>query len=281
MKLIDGRHVAKKIEQELKRKVATFTRPPGLAFILVGNNPASKTYIAMKKKKCRDIGIFSSDYELPESTTEPELLSLITSLNKDPTIHGILIQLPLPKHLTSPKIMEAISPDKDVDGFHPLNIGRLLLGDNPSFIPCTPLGIHKLLQHYQIPIEGKHVVILGRSNIVGKPLAAILMQKKIDCNATVTLAHSRTPNLETLTQTADILVAAIGSPHFVKPYMIRKNTVIIDVGINRIDGKITGDVDFDLVAPLCSHITPVPGGVGPMTIAMLMANTVRSFEIKQ
>lgn len=281
MKLIDGKHVAKKIEQELRKKVATFTRPPGLAFILVGTNPASKTYISMKKKKCRDIGIASSDYELAQSTTESELLTLIASLNKDPLIHGILLQQPLPKHLTSPKIMEAISPDKDVDGFHPLNVGRLLLGDNTSFIPCTPLGIHRLLHHYQIPLAGKHVVILGRSNIVGKPLAALLMQKKEDCNATVTLAHSQTENLEKLTQTADILIAAIGSTHFVKPYMICKKTVIIDVGINRIDGKITGDVDFDLVSPLCSYITPVPGGVGPMTIAMLMENTVRSFEMKQ
>lgn len=280
MKLIDGKHVAKKIEHDLRHRVATFTRPPGLAFILVGSDPASRTYVKMKKKKCQEIGIFSLDHELPESTTESELLSLIASLNKDPTIDGILVQLPLPKHLFSPKIMEAISPEKDVDGFHPLNVGRLLLGENPPFTACTPLGIHKLLQHYHIPIEGKHVVILGRSNIVGKPLAALLMQKKLHCNATVTLAHSQTQNLETLTQTADILIAAIGSPHLVKPHMVKKGCAIIDVGINRLGGKITGDVDFDLVAPLTSYITPVPGGVGPMTIAMLMSNTVKSCEMK-
>ncbi|MFS8562863.1 MAG: bifunctional 5,10-methylenetetrahydrofolate dehydrogenase/5,10-methenyltetrahydrofolate cyclohydrolase [Rhabdochlamydiaceae bacterium] len=175
--------------------------------------------------------------------------------------------------------MESISPEKDVDGFHPLNVGKLLLGENPLFIPCTPLGIHKLLQHYCISPEGKHVVILGRSNLVGKPLAAILMQKKEYCNATVTLVHSQTPNLEKITQTADILIAAIGSPLFVKPYMVPKGCVIIDVGINKSGGEIVGDVDFDLVAPLTSYITPVPGGVGPMTIAMLMANTVRSYEL--
>lgn len=280
MKLIDGKHVAKKIESALRLKVGTFTRPPGLAFILVGNNPASKTYVKMKKKKCQEIGIFSVDYELPETVTEQELLARIVSLNKDPAIDGILVQLPLPKHLVSSKVMESISPDKDVDGFHPINVGKLLLGENPLFIPCTPLGIHKLLQHYHISPEGKHVVILGRSNLVGKPLAAILMQKKEHCNATVTLAHSQTPNLEKITGAADILIAAIGCPLFVKPYMVRKGCVIIDVGINKSGGKIVGDVDFELVAPLASYITPVPGGVGPMTIAMLMSNTVSSYELK-
>ena len=281
MKLIDGRHTAKKIERELKRQVGTFTRPPGLAFILVGNNPASKTYVKMKKKKCQEIGIFSLDHELPENVTEHELLHLIEKLNQDHTIDGILVQLPLPKHLTSSKIMESISPDKDVDGFHPLNVGRLLLGENPPFLPCTPLGICKLLKAYHISPEGKHVVILGRSNIVGKPLSAMLMQKKEGCNATVTLAHSLTENLEAITQSADILVAAIGSAHFVKPYMIKKGCAIIDVGINRLGDKIVGDVDFDLIAPLASHITPVPGGVGPMTIAMLMENTVKSYTLNQ
>jgi methylenetetrahydrofolate dehydrogenase (NADP+)/methenyltetrahydrofolate cyclohydrolase len=280
MNLIDGKHIAKKIERELKHKVAAFTRPPGLAFIIVGNNPASKTYVKMKKKKCQEIGIFSIDHELPESTTESELLSLITSLNRDATIDGILVQLPLPNHLISSKIMESLSPDKDIDGFHPLNMGKLLLGESTPFVPCTPLGIQKLLLHSHISPEGKHVVILGRSNIVGKPLAALLMQKKDGCNATVTIANSQTHDLEKITQTADILVAAIGHPHFVKPYMIRKGCVIIDVGINRVDGKIVGDVDFDLLAPLTSRITPVPGGVGPMTIAMLMNNTVLSYELK-
>lgn len=280
MKLIDGRHIAKKIDHELKRKVGTFTRPPGLAFILVGNNPASQTYVRMKKKKCQEVGIFSVDHELPEDVSEKELLNLIAKLNQDPTIDGILVQLPLPKHLFSPKIMESISPDKDVDGFHPLNVGKLLLGENPPFFPCTPLGICKLLKAYHISPEGKHVVILGRSNIVGKPLAAMLMQKKEGCNATVTIANSQTENLEEITRSADILVAAIGSAHFVKPYMIKKGCTIVDVGINRLGDKIVGDVDFDEVAPLTSHITQVPGGVGPMTIAMLMENTVKSYELK-
>ena len=280
MNLIDGRHTAKQIDHELKRKVGTFTRPPGLAFILIGNNPASQTYVKMKKKKCQEVGIFSIDHELPEDVTEMNLLNLIAKLNQDPTIDGILVQLPLPKHLSSSKIMESISPNKDVDGFHPLNIGKLLLGENPPFLPCTPLGICRLLKAYCISPEGKHVVILGRSNIVGKPLAAMLMQKKEGYNATVTIAHSQTENLEEITQSADILVAAIGSAHFVKPYMIKKGCAIIDVGINRLGDKIVGDVDFNEVAPLTSHITPVPGGVGPMTIAMLMENTVKSYELR-
>ncbi|HUD02033.1 MAG TPA: bifunctional 5,10-methylenetetrahydrofolate dehydrogenase/5,10-methenyltetrahydrofolate cyclohydrolase, partial [Rhabdochlamydiaceae bacterium] len=202
----------------------------------------------------------------------------IEKLNRDPAIDGILIQQPLPPHLKASTIMEAVDPNKDVDGFHPINMGRLLLGETNGFIPCTPEGIHRLLQAYKIPLKGKHVVILGRSNIVGKPLAALLIQKNPTANATVTIAHTATKHLKELTQSADILIAAMGSPHFVKAPMVKKGAVVIDVGINRNGSKIVGDVDFDRVAPLCSYITPVPGGIGPMTIAMLLSNTALSVE---
>lgn len=276
--LIDGKKCAEKIEADLKKRIATFLRPPGLAFILVGDDPASETYIRMKKKKCEQLGILSKDKTFPKTVTEQELLSHVNQLNRDLSVDGILIQLPLPKHLSTPKILEAIHPSKDVDGFHPINVGKMLLGETDGFLPCTPLGVQKLLIDSHISVEGKHVVILGRSNIVGKPLAAILMQKAPHCNATVTLAHSHTQNLPQITQSADILVAAIGKAHFVTASMVKKGAVVIDVGINRLGDKIVGDVDFDNVAPLTSSITPVPGGVGPMTIAMLMANTVLSFE---
>lgn len=278
MQLIDGKGIATHIEHDLKKLVGTFTRPPGLAFVLVGENPASSAYVHMKKKKCNEIGIASKDREFPESVSEHNLLKHIAVLNADPLIDGILVQLPLPKHISTLKIMEAISPEKDVDGFHPINVGKMLLGDPTGFLPCTPYGIKVLLTHYKIPTAGKHVVILGRSNIVGKPLAAILMQKASDCNATVTLAHSFTENLKEITQSADILIAAMGHPHFVTRQMVKKGAVVIDVGINKMGGKMVGDVDFDSVSPLTSHITPVPGGVGPMTIAMLMSNTILSYE---
>lgn len=281
MQLIDGKHIASQIEHDLKKMIGTLTRPPGLAFVLVGENPASRTYVRMKKKKCISLGIVSKDKEFPESVSEHDLLKHISHLNSDPTVDGILVQLPLPKHISTPKIMEAVSPEKDVDGFHPINIGKMLLGEIDGFLPCTPYGIRVLLSSYKIPIAGKHVVILGRSNIVGKPLAAILMQKAPDCNATVTIAHSFTENLKEITRSADILVAAMGKAHFVTHDMVKKGVVIIDVGINRLGDKIVGDVDFKTVAPLASYITPVPGGVGPMTIAMLMSNTIRSYEQRQ
>ena len=276
--ILDGKMVAKKISDELRKKVAGFSRPPGLAFVLVGNNPASKTFVAMKKKKCVEIGIASMDKEFPESATEKEVLAHIEKLNHDSRVDGILVQLPLPAHISAAKVTETVLPEKDVDGFHPLNIGRTLLGEPYGFLPCTPRGIHELLLAYKIPIEGKHVVILGRSNIVGKPLAAILMQKKPGCNATVTVAHTLTSNIREIARLGDILVAAMGRPHFVTKEMVKPGAVVVDVGINRVGGKIVGDVDFESVAPLCSHITPVPGGVGPMTIVMLMANTILSFE---
>jgi methylenetetrahydrofolate dehydrogenase (NADP+)/methenyltetrahydrofolate cyclohydrolase len=278
MQLIDGKHIARKIEHDLKKMIGTFTRPPGLAFVLVGENPASRTYVRMKKKKCTELGIVSIDKEFPESVSELELLAYIEKLNSNPEVDGILVQLPLPKHISTPKIMEAVSPEKDIDGFHPVNVGKMLLGEIDGFLPCTPYGIKVLLSSYKIQTAGKHVVILGRSNIVGKPMAAILMQKAPDCNATVTIAHSYTENLKEIARSADILIAAMGKPHFVTHDMVKKGAVVIDVGINRLGDKIAGDVDFEAVAPLTSHITPVPGGVGPMTIAMLMSNTVLSYE---
>ncbi|HSW87469.1 MAG TPA: bifunctional methylenetetrahydrofolate dehydrogenase/methenyltetrahydrofolate cyclohydrolase FolD [Rhabdochlamydiaceae bacterium] len=281
--IIDGTAIAKVIQDRVAEAIRHITsRAPGLAFILVGDNPASSTYINMKKKKCKEVGILSVDMELPETISESQLLEEIVKLNQDPSIDGILVQLPLPKHISTTKVMEAISPKKDVDGFHPLNVGKMLLGETDGFLPCTPLGITVLLTHSNIEVAGKHVVVLGRSNIVGKPLAAILMQKAPHCNATVTIANSYTQNLVGISKSADILVAAIGHPHFVKKEMVKKGAVVIDVGINRIEehAKIVGDVDFDAVAPLCSHITPVPGGVGPMTIAMLLSNTLLSFQRK-
>jgi len=278
LKLIDGKAAAHKIERSLSRVIGTLTRPPVLAFVIVGSNPASHAYVRMKKKKGQELGIASKDKEFSDSVSQEELLAHIERLNQDPDVDGILVQLPLPKHISTPTIMQAVSPDKDVDGFHPLNVGKMLLGEDTGFLPCTPYGIVKLLHEYQIPVSGKHVAIIGRSNIVGKPLAAMLMQKKEGCNATVTLAHSQTKDLNAITRSADIVVAAIGHPHFVTSSMVCKGVVVIDVGISRVGSRLVGDVDFDAVSPLASAITPVPGGVGPMTIAMLMSNTVLSYE---
>lgn len=282
--LIDGKAAAKKIEERIASAIRTVRhRRPGLAFVLVGKDPSSKIYITMKKKKCSEVGIVSFDAEMPESASEEELLGKIGTLNQDPRIDGILVQLPLPPHISAYRVMEAIDPSKDVDGFHPFNMGKLLLGDPDTFIPCTPHGIHLLLSEAQVPLMGKHVVIVGRSNIVGKPLAALLMQKAPHCNATVTVAHSMTENLKEICQTADVIVAAIGKPKFITKEMVKKGAAVIDVGINKIPTKngkslIVGDVDFEQVAPLCSSITPVPGGVGPMTIAMLLSNTLLSYQ---
>lgn len=279
MNIIDGKKIALQIHEEIKEKVAaTSGRKPGLAFILVGDNPASQTYVRAKKKACFTTGIESTLIELPATVTQSALLKEIERLNKDETIDGILVQLPLPNHIDEKVVTRAIDPEKDVDGFHPLNVGKLLLGEEGGFIPCTPHGILVLLQRAKIPVEGKRVVIVGRSNIVGKPLAALLMQKKPHANATVTVAHSRSDHLIEITRSADILIAAIGQPKFIKKEMVRPGTVVIDVGINRPkEGKIEGDVDFDAVAPIASYITPVPGGVGPMTIAMLLQNTLLSY----
>ncbi|MFI5333542.1 MAG: bifunctional methylenetetrahydrofolate dehydrogenase/methenyltetrahydrofolate cyclohydrolase FolD [Chlamydiales bacterium] len=281
MKLLDGTGVASLVDERIKEALKQTRRKPGLAFVSVGENPASRTYIRMKKKRCQEVGIVSFDREFSDTIGEEELLYEIEELNRDPYVDGILVQLPLPSHIHPTKIMERINPDKDVDGFHPLNLGRLFLGNLEGFLPCTPHGIHLLLKHYQIPVQGKHVVIVGRSNIVGKPLAAILMQKNQDCNATVTVANSYTENLAEICKSGDILVAAIGQAHFITHEMVKKGAVVIDVGINRIKGKIVGDVDFERVAPLSSYISPVPGGVGPMTIAMLLSNTLLSYQRRE
>ncbi|MCD6183897.1 MAG: bifunctional methylenetetrahydrofolate dehydrogenase/methenyltetrahydrofolate cyclohydrolase FolD, partial [Thermovirga sp.] len=234
---------------------------------------ASKVYVGQKEKACKEVGFESFLYRLPEETTQQELLELVAKLNEDPKVHGILVQLPLPKHLNETEVIEAIRPEKDVDGFHPMNLGKLVAG-LPCTVPCTPKGIMYLLEYYGIEIEGKNAVVVGRSNIVGKPVAHLLLQK----NATVTICHSRTKNLEAITQEADILVVAAGRPHFITQHMVKKGAVVVDVGINRLESGLVGDVDFDGVRMKASWITPVPGGVGPMTIAMLLQNTLEMYE---
>ncbi|MCI0453429.1 MAG: bifunctional methylenetetrahydrofolate dehydrogenase/methenyltetrahydrofolate cyclohydrolase FolD, partial [Candidatus Dadabacteria bacterium] len=245
---------------------------PGLAALLVGNNPASQIYVRNKRKACEEVGIYSEEYRLPEETSENDLLSLIEKLNQDKKIHGILVQLPLPKEINEAKILKTVSPSKDIDGFHPENVGLLVEG-NPRFIPCTPYGVIKLLDYYGIEIQGKEAVVVGRSNIVGKPVSLLLLHR----HATVTICHSRTKRLEDVTNRADILVAAIGRAKLIKENMVKAGAIVIDVGINRLpDGKLVGDVDFENVHEKVSFITPVPGGVGPMTIAMLLWNTLSS-----
>jgi methylenetetrahydrofolate dehydrogenase (NADP+)/methenyltetrahydrofolate cyclohydrolase len=279
MKLIDGIKIARKIEESLAHEIKALTgRKPGLAFVRIGEDPASKVYIGIKKKKCHEVGILSFDKELPSNASAEEVIATLQGLNNDPSVDGILMQLPLPPHLSAFSLIEHIAPGKDVDGFHPVNMGKLLLGEPGGFIPCTPQGIHSLLIHSNIEIAGKHVVIVGRSNIVGKPLAALLMQKDPLCNATVTIAHSKSQNLTSLCKEADILVAAIGQPKFITEKMVRKGAAIIDVGISKQGGTLVGDVDFEHVAPLSSLITPVPGGVGPMTVALLLHNTLKAYK---
>jgi len=278
--LIDGKAIAAQIYEELRPRVVSLVArgfQPGLAVILVGENPASQVYVRNKEKACEKLGIRSFRYHLPEKTDPGELLSLIDTLNTCAEVHGILVQLPLPPHIEERDVLYHISPEKDVDGFHPYNLGRLMVGD-PVFLPCTPWGIQELLRRSGIEVEGKHVVIVGRSNIVGKPLAMMLVQKARGANATVSICHTRTPDLTEHTKRADILVAACGSPGVITGDMVKEGVVIIDVGINRVGEKLVGDVDFDSVAEKASYITPVPGGVGPMTVAMLMANTVKAAE---
>ena len=281
--LIDGTSIARKIQDQVAHAIAHLKqRKPSLAFILVGENPASQTYIRMKKKRCEEVGILCLTEFFPLQSLNSSVLKEIETFNRDSEVDGILVQLPLPEQINTMTIMSSVHPEKDVDGFHPINVGKMLLGEHSGFFPCTPHGIQVLLTHAQIPILGKHVVIVGRSNIVGKPLAAILMQKSPHSNATVTVAHSLTQNLPEICRSADILVAALGKPHFIRSGMVKRGTVVVDVGINRIFEKgkemIVGDVDFESVAPLCSHITPVPGGVGPMTIAILLSNTLLSYQ---
>lgn len=286
MKLIEGRAVAEKVYADLRGEIAELkTRgiALGLAVVLVGDDPASRAYVRSKDRMCRELGLHSVKLELPNETTQAELLARVDELNRDPTIHGILVQSPPPQQIDEPAIVRALDPAKDVDGFHPMNVAKLAMGDRSGFVPCTPLGCQRLLIESDVEISGAHVVILGRSMIVGKPLALLLMQKESGCNATVTVVHSRSRNLAEITRSADILIAAIGQPGFVRQEHVRDGAVVIDVGINRVDDKtnargyrLVGDVAFDEVAPKCSAITPVPGGVGPMTIAMLMANTVKA-----
>ena len=278
-KIIDGKAISLEIKNELKEKAASL-KAAGvtvtLAVIQVGNNPASTVYVNNKKKGCEYIGIESASYELPEETTEKELLSLIDELNTREDINGILVQLPLPKHIDEDKVIKAIDPKKDVDGFHPQSVGALCIGQ-PGFVSCTPAGIIELLKRSGIDIAGKECVILGRSNIVGKPMSLLMLRE----NATVTVAHSKTANLKEVTSRADILIVAIGRPKMVTADYVKEGAVVIDVGINRDENnKLCGDVDYDDVAPKCSAITPVPGGVGPMTIAMLLNNCLASIELK-
>lgn len=275
-KIIDGKVISEKIRAEVKEVTEKLKRGkgtiPGLAVVLVGDNPASKVYVGSKEKACGEMGFYSEKHVLPATATQDELLKLIDKLNKDNKIHGILVQLPLPKQINEDIVLEAISPEKDVDGFHPYNVGRLAVG-KPLFQPCTPYGVMKMLEYSNISVEGKNAVIIGRSNIVGKPVALMLLQK----SATVTICHSKTKDLREELKRADIVVAAIGKPEFVKGDMIKEGSVVIDVGINRLEsGKLVGDVDFASAEKVASAITPVPGGVGPMTIAMLMYNTLES-----
>jgi methylenetetrahydrofolate dehydrogenase (NADP+) / methenyltetrahydrofolate cyclohydrolase len=278
---IDGRAIAAQILRELSARVGELKKrgaTPGLAFVRVGEDPASKVYVGRKEKTCAELGIISETHVLPESTSEKELLALIAKLNSDNRMHGILVQAPLPKHISESKIYSAVLPEKDVDGFHPVNVGKLMLGDANGFRPCTPAGIIELLARSNVKTDGAEVVILGRGNIVGKPMAAMLCQKGKAANATVTICHSATRDIKSHCLRADILIAAMGVPEFVKADMVKPGAVVIDVGVNRVDGKIVGDVDFAAVQKIAGKITPNPGGVGPMTIAMLMQNTVRAAE---
>jgi methylenetetrahydrofolate dehydrogenase (NADP+)/methenyltetrahydrofolate cyclohydrolase len=278
--IIDGKATAQKIRAEITEEVRRLSAnglQPGLAVVLVGDNPASKVYVRMKEKACQDVGIFSDEHTLPLCTEEGDLLTLIEKLNRDDRIHGILVQLPLPKHINEEKVLETISPNKDVDGFHPYNVGRLILG-KPIYQPCTPFGIMVLMKEYGIDLTGKEVVIVGRSNIVGKPVAFMCLQQ----HATVTICHTRTVDLPAKIGMADILIVAAGRPEVIRGEWIKKGAVVIDVGVNRIDDKkLVGDVEFETAARRASHITPVPGGVGPMTITMLLKNTLQSAKLSQ
>jgi methylenetetrahydrofolate dehydrogenase (NADP+)/methenyltetrahydrofolate cyclohydrolase len=286
MQLISGTQVAEKVLAECKSDIAQLAilgLKPGLAVVLIGDDPASRAYVRSKDKKCKDLGLHSVKHELPASTTQQEILALVGQLNLDPTIHGILVQSPPPKHINEAAIVQAIDPAKDVDGFHPINVAKLALEDPTGFVPCTPLGCQRLLLETGIETTGAHAVVVGRSMIVGKPMALLLMAKGKGGDATVTVTHSRTRDLASITRTADILIAAIGRPDFIRAEHVKEGAVVIDVGINRVDDliaekgyRLVGDVAFNEVAPKCAAITPVPGGVGPMTIAMLMANTLKA-----
>ena len=287
-KLLDGKATASAIRAEIKQEVedivANGGRRPSLTAILVGNKPASKTYVANKEKACADAGFTSKVIRLPEETGEKELLETIRSINEDPAVDGLIVQLPLPRHIDEQKVIAAIDPSKDVDGFHPISQGKMLIGQD-TFLPATPMGILTLLERYNIETKGKNCVVLGRSNIVGRPVANLLSRKGYPGDCTVTMCHSRTKDIERFAKEADIIIAAIGIPFFVKENMVKEGAVIVDVGINSIEDpsrksgyRLVGDVDFDKVAPKCSYITPVPGGVGPMTIVSLLQNTLKAYK---
>ena len=287
--LIDGRAIAEQIHGETTARIAALKLrgvQPGLAFVRVGEDPASKVYVGMKERLSARLGIDSKTHVFPESTSQAELLAFLEQLNRDGAVHGILVQAPLPKHIDAAAVFETVSPLKDVDGFHPLNVGKLMLGDSTGFLPCTPAGVHELLIRSQVPIAGAEVVVLGRGNIVGKPMASILMQKSKHASATVTLCHSQTRDIGRHCLRADILVAAMGVARFVQATMVKPGAVVVDVGVNRVadagsktGSRLVGDVDFEAVQSIAGLITPNPGGVGPMTIAMLLKNTVRAAEM--
>lgn len=274
---IDGTALAAKVKRQVAAEAAALSRRPGLAVVLVGEDPASKVYVAGKERDCAECGIESFGYRLPAETTEAELLDLVRRLNEDPRVDGILVQLPLPGHLNEETVINAIAPDKDVDCFHPFNVGRMVIGD-PVFLPCTPAGVMEMLDEYAVPIRGKRCVVLGRSNIVGKPMAALLTQR----DGTVTVCHSRTEDMTHYTREADLLVSAVGQTKLITPDMVKAGAVVIDVAMNRDEsGRLCGDVDFAAVEPKASYITPVPGGVGPMTRAMLMRNILTAAQNHQ
>lgn len=276
--IISGKVISAAVKDRIKAEVQELKQngiTPGLAVIIVGNDPASEVYVASKERACAELSMYSEKYALPEQTTEEELLKLVNELNSRDEIHGILCQLPLPRHINEKTILDAISPLKDVDAFHPQNVGKIMIGDY-DFLPCTPAGIMEMLKYSNIDPAGKHCVVIGRSNIVGKPMAMLMLH----ANATVTICHSKTTNLKEITKQADILVAAVGRANFVTADMVKPGAVVIDVGMNRPNGKLCGDVNFSEVEPIASAITPVPGGVGPMTISMLMQNTLAAARLK-
>jgi len=286
--LMDGRAIARQLQGELVERIAALKAnsvQPGLAFVRVGDDPASKVYVARKEKTCAELGIFSETHVLPDATSEAELLGLLGRLNVDPRLHGILVQAPLPPHIRPAVVYATVRPEKDVDGFHPVNVGKLMLDDATGFLPCTPAGIRELLVRSEVGISGAEVVVLGRGNIVGKPMAAMLCQKDKHANATVTICHSATRDIRAHCRRADILIAAMGVAEFVKADMVKPGAVVVDVGVNRVSdptaksgSRLVGDVHFAGVQPIAGKITPNPGGVGPMTIALLMQNTVRAAE---
>ena len=275
MQLLDGKKLSAKIKENLKNEISEFVSKtgttPGLAVLLVGNDPASHTYVAMKAKACKEVGLYSIVHEMPDTVKEDDILSTIKMINENPKVHGLLVQLPLPKHVDATKILEAVDPAKDVDGFHPFNLGRLVAGLD-TFVPCTPLGVMELLAEYGIEVKGKDCVVVGASNIVGKPMASLLL----NAGATVDICHIHTKDLKAHTKNADMIFVGVGKAGLITADMVKEGAVVVDIGINKVGDKLVGDVDFDEVSKKCTYITPGPGGVGPMTIAMLLSNTLKA-----